>query len=389
MTTLFLLDPPPTAAWLPFADSRPLCELRAGAWLVRERWEAVAQTEAAGIFGAPHLTSFVEDGVPAVRGHEAVEGPAIIGRSDFAPEGDPPALGDQALRLVNGDTVVGWWAPPGVVWESESQDWPDAEITGVPLHGAYDIIGALEHLLPADTVDFTREAGDPVPDGSIVIGDPGDVVLLGARVDPGVVFDVRQGVIVLEQHSYVRSGTRLEGPLYVGPGTEVLGGSLAQSSIGPRCKVRGELLRVVFLGYGNKAHDGFVGDSVIGRWANLGADTVTSNLKNTYGSVRLDVPGGRLETNRQFLGSLIGDHAKTAIGTLLTTGTVVGVGANVVAPLRPPKCVPPFTWAEVGTAMEKDGFLEVVERVMPRRQEEFTEEVRAMLEAIYLYATAR
>src|SRR2546426_3492982 len=105
------------------------------------------------------------------------------------------------------------------------------------------------------------------------------------------------------------------------------------------CKIRGEVSTCVFLGYANKAHDGFVGHSVIGRWVNLGAGTVTSDLKNTYGPVRLDVNGTALETGLQFLGSLIGDHAKTAIGTLLGTGTVIGAGANVFDAVRPPKYV--------------------------------------------------
>ncbi len=389
MNKLFLLEPPPTVEWLPFADSRPVAELRAGVWLIRERWEAVAKCDATAIWGPPHLASFVEEGVPPVTTQAPVEGPAVIGRSEFVPEGDPPTLGSEPLRLTNDGTTIGWWAPEGTTWAGVSDDGNAAELTGVRLHGTSDVINALEHLLPADTVDFMRETGDPLPDGSIVIGDPADVMVLGARVEPGVVFDVRGGVVVLEQHAYVRSGTRLVGPLYVGPGCEVLGGTLAECSIGPRCKVRGELLRTVFLGYGNKAHEGFVGDSVIGRWANIGADTVTSNLKNTYGDVRLEVAGQRIETGRQFLGSLIGDHAKTAIGTLLNTGTVIGVGANVASDVRPPKYVPPFTWAEVGTMMREDGFLQVAERVMPRRKVEVTDEVREMLDAVYRYATTR
>src|SRR6267154_2974947 len=92
---------------------------------------------------------------------------------------------------------------------------------------------------------------------------------------------------------------------------------VCSSDLGPRTNARGELSSCVFLGFANKAHDGFVGHCVIGRWANLGAGTITSNLKNTYGRVRLELAGTRLETGLQFLGSLIGDHAKTAIGTLL------------------------------------------------------------------------
>src|SRR5207245_11681348 len=170
---------------------------------------------------------------------------------------------------------------------------------------------------------------DPIPAGSTVLGDPAWVVVHDAAVEPGVVFDVRQGPVVLESGVEVRSGSRLEAPLWVGANTQVLGGPIRASAIGPHCKVRGELACCVFLGYANKAHDGFVGHSVIGRWANIGAGTITSNLKNTYGAVRLEIAGATIETGLINLGSLIGDHAKTAIGTLLGTGSVIGVGANV------------------------------------------------------------
>ena len=159
------------------------------------------------------------------------------------------------------------------------------------------------------------------------------------------------------------------------------------SAIGPRVNVRGELSTCVFLGYANKAHDGFVGHSVIGRWANLGAGTITSNLKNTYGRVRLDVAGMPLETGLQFLGSLIGDHAKTAIGTLLSTGTVIGAGASVFEGVRAPRYVPPFAWGGTGDArMSKAGFLRIAERVLPRRDVAVDDATRALLERVYDWA---
>ena len=193
--------------------------------------------------------------------------------------------------------------------------------------------------------------------------------------------------VVLEQHVYVQAGTRFEGPVYVGAGTQVLGGSIQSSALGPRCRVRGEIAESVFFGYTNKVHDGFIGHSAIGRWVNLGADTVTSDLKNTYGDVRLQLRGETIETHRQKLGSLIGDHAKTAIGTLLNTGAIVGTGANVFGATRPPKYVPPFAWGTDGETMSEEGFLTVASRVMPRRGVELTDDVRRMLEKIYQGAT--
>ena len=388
MTDLYLLEEDLGSAWYPFRDCRPASELRAGAWLIRERWEAIAGGETRAIFAAPHLHGFAEDSVPPVTAATPIEGPAIVGLSTFAPAGVQPPLPKRSGVLVNDGHPVGWWVPAGTRWEPGSPtDQEEIAIDGLRLHGAYDVVTALEHFLVADAADFTHEGGDPMPDGSALIGDPTDVVLLGAHVEPGVVFDVRRGAVVVEQHAYIRSGTRLEGPLYVGPGTEVLGGAIGQSAIGPRCKVRGEVTSSVFLGYANKAHEGFVGHSVIGRWVNLGAGTTTSNLKNTYGEIRVEIAGQRYESGRQLLGTVFGDHAKTAIGTQLDTGTLVGAGANVFGVARPPKCVPPFAWG-AGGVMRLDGFLAIVERVLPRRQIEVTEAVRESLRRIYEHAIA-
>ncbi len=360
MTDLYLLEPELLPAWFPFGSSRPICELRASVWLIRERWEAVAGGESKAIFGPEHLRTFAEDNVPPVTAEEPVDGPAIIGRSDFAPAGDNLELSADAARLVNEGDTVGWWVPKGTTWQGTS----DESATVVEIEGVVD----------------------ELPAGSMVIGDPCDVVILGALVEPGVTFDVRGGVIVIEQNAYVKGGTRLEGPIYIGPGSEILGGSIHGSVIGPRCKVRGEVSDSVFLGYGNKGHDGFLGHSVVGRWVNLGAGTTTSNLKNTYGPIRLSVGDNDIETGRQFLGTLFGDHAKTAIGTMMSTGATVGTGANVFGYTSAPKYVPEFAWGDTGATMQRDGFLKVAERVMPRRQVEVTEDVRSMLETIYDHA---
>jgi UDP-N-acetylglucosamine diphosphorylase/glucosamine-1-phosphate N-acetyltransferase len=227
-----------------------------------------------------------------------------------------------------------------------------------------------------------------VPEGSIVLGNPSHLVSLRATVEPGVVFDLRAGPVVLDLESEIRSGTRLEGPTYVGPATRVLGGSIRGSVFGAECRVRGEIAVSVFMGFANKSHDGFIGHSVVGPWVNLGAGTTTSNLKNTYGPVRLEVDGERIETGRLNLGALFGDHAKTAIGTMLATGTVVSVGANVFGAPSPPKYVPPFAWGCSGAErMSEDGFLRVAERVMGRRNVAFSPERRESLRQTLLRST--
>src|SRR5205814_1749093 len=146
--------------------------------------------------------------------------------------------------------------------------------------------------------------------------------------------------------AHVRAFSRVSGPCCVGAESTVMGGDVTACSIGPMCKIRGEMSSAIVLGYTNKGHEGFVGNSYLGRWVNLGAGTTTSNLKNTYGEVSLWTPRGFRPTGLQFLGTLFGDHAKTGIGTMLTTGTVLGAGVNVYGTTMPPKAVPPFAWGE-------------------------------------------
>jgi UDP-N-acetylglucosamine diphosphorylase/glucosamine-1-phosphate N-acetyltransferase len=386
---LYLLDPEPAPAWAPFAGVRPLCELRAGAHLVRERWEAFVGVEASEIFALPHLAGFAEVGVPAVSARHPVTGPAIVGSSTFAPRGLAPALPDGAFRLTCGGATVGWGVGPGRTWDGPQPHAATLEVPGVVLHGVYDLVKTLEPLLREDVHGLVGES-DPIPAGSVVLGDPAWLALHDAAVEPGVVFDVRQGPVVLESGVEVRAGTRLEGPLWAGANARLLGGPIRTAAIGPHTNVRGEVSTCVFLGYANKQHDGFLGHSVLGRWVNLGAGTITSDLKNTYGPVRLDVAGAAVETGMQFLGSLFGDHAKMAIGTLLAAGSVIGAGASVFDVVRPPKYVPPFAWggSPDGTArMSRDGFLTVAERILPRRDVAVDPATRAVLGRIYDWAT--
>ncbi|MEX2608430.1 MAG: hypothetical protein WEA24_00680, partial [Gemmatimonadota bacterium] len=176
----------------------------------------------------------------------------------------------------------------------------------------------------------------------------------------------------------------LAGPAYVGPGSTLLGGSFAAVSIGPACKVRGEVEESVILGHSNKAHDGFLGHAYLGRWVNLGALTTNSDLKNNYGTVRMWTPDGQADTGQMKLGCLLGDHVKTAIGTMLNTGTVAGVGANLFGGM-PPKYVPPFTWGAAADAGPYDieRFLPVAEKAMARRDIPLADGMRTILRGLF------
>jgi hypothetical protein len=141
----------------------------------------------------------------------------------------------------------------------------------------------------------------------------------------------------------------------------------------------------VILGYANKNHDGFVGHSYLGRWVNLGAGTITSNLKNTYGSVQLWTPYGLANTGLTFLGTMFGDYARTGIGTRLTTGAVVGAGANIFGAATTGKFIPPFAWGDAAPydKFAIDKFLEVAERQMARRSIALKAGARATLRAAH------
>ena len=381
---LYLVEPENVGPeWEPFAGVRPIAELRAGVWRIRERWEAALRMDTTAILGGA-AAGFHENDEPPCQPLGPVRGPAVVARSNFAPSGVAPEVTAETRRLSADGKTVAWMLPAGVTWNPGDESGLAANIEGLHLHGCYHLLTALEQFLAADCADFSVGDRDPLPDGSIVIGDPERVVLRGALAEPGVVFDVRNGTVVLDEGVEVRHGTRLEGPLYAGEHTRLLGGFLRNSVFGPWCVVRGEVASSVFLGFANKAHDGFVGHSILGHWVNLGAGTTTSNLKNTYGEVRLSVRGATLATGRLNVGTLFGDHAKTAIGTMLPTGTVVGAGANLFGSSQVPKYVPPLAWGTGSNEkLDQEGFLKIAGRVMPRRQVELTPDRQASLRAIY------
>ncbi len=400
MAKLFLYDAAEDLErFLPFSVSRPLAELRYGAFLLRERWSTLLDLPVEGcVSPQPHLADFTEAGAPPVVAAPGVKSePRLLLRSTFAPAQDAklPAEASDAVRYVDAaGATVGYAIPRRTDWRSfdDAAAWPAVRIEGKLLAGVWDLVGDLAQVLPADLERMrSAQAGATIPRGTTVLGDPALVLAAEAAVEPGAVFDVRKGPIFLSPGVEVRSTARLAGPLAVARETRLVGGEISGSAIGPRCVVRGEISGAVFLGYANKAHDGFLGSSVVGRWANLGAGTITSNLKNTYGPVRLALGGTRYETGLTNLGSLIGDHVKTAIGTMLPTGCVIGVGANLFGSRRPPSEVPAFAWGvdEPGGVLECGRFVEIAERVLPRREVVVDERMRRYLAAVWGAATRR
>ncbi|MFH1845481.1 MAG: putative sugar nucleotidyl transferase [bacterium] len=170
------------------------------------------------------------------------------------------------------------------------------------------------------------------------------------RIEPGVVLDARHGPIVLDSGVRIMPQSYLEGPLYVGPGCLVKSGAklYGETSLGIGNKVAGEVGESLFADFVNKQHDGFIGHAVLGNWVNLGAATNCSDLKNNYGTIRIDLGRGAVDSGLQFAGLLMGEHSKSAIGTLFNTGSCVGLACNVFTTGFPQKFLPNFTWGDAG-----------------------------------------
>ena len=237
--------------------------------------------------------------------------------------------------------------------------------------------------------DFDRWCRDCVitsyPEGVAVVGDGGVCLGKDVTIDPFVVLDTREGPICIDEGTTVGSHSVITGPCYIGPKCRVWPFSLLREvSLGPVCRVMGRVEGTIMQGYSNKQHYGFLGHAYLGSWVNLAAGTTNSDLKNNYGVVKVTVNGRVVSTGSRFVGCFIGDHAKTAIGTLLNAGTRVGVAANIFGQVTPPKVVPSFAWGGNGSERyDLEKCLETMAVVKGRRGQELTEAERELFRRLY------
>lgn len=388
MTAIYLYDDVQARRFEPFALTRPVGELRVGARLIRERWELAVGAHAAGFISSAHLADFEEAGAPPCTRETIPAGTQLV-NTRFAPHlsritRDADVLECDgriaAVRLTRALDVAAL-AEGDAAMESLAGGRTRAPVAGVWIDEVWDLLTDLEARLRDDLEQLTEGSAASIPAQCAVLGSGGVFAAPDAVIEPFVTFDCTNGPVVIESGATVLSFTRVQGPTWIGAHSVVGGDRITVCAIGEHSKVHGEASSIVLLGHANKAHDGFVGQSYLGRWVNLGANTVTSNLKNTYGAVSLWTPDGVRSTGQQFLGTLFGDHAKTGIGTTLTTGTVMGAGAQIFGADTQPKVIPPFAWGgstPYGT-YDIDKFLVVAERVMARRHVALDERGRSHL----------
>ncbi len=387
----------------PLTLLRPEFDLRCGVLLLREKLERRRPGSRILLLPRPELADVVAEQHPG-RGIEGLTDEPTLFLSGRVIVDDTllDALGeiDGESILTSGGTAVGALvaadAPARADALAESRDDLSrlgiAATSEVPARVArfpWELVALTSEEITADAALISRFGeveGTLHPSATLV--EPSRIAVgEGSRVAAGAVIDATDGPVVIGRGVEILPNAVIIGPSAIGDGSRInacariYGGT----SIGERCKVGGEVEGSVFQGWSNKQHDGFLGHSYLGSWVNLGAATDNSDLKNNYGTVRVAIDGRTVDTCSTFVGATIGDHSKTAIGTKLNTGTVVGVFANVLATGFPPKSIPSFSWGTADGFVEHDlaKALETARRVMVRRNVELTMAMESLIVRVF------
>ncbi|OYT66042.1 hypothetical protein B6U74_02055 [Candidatus Bathyarchaeota archaeon ex4484_205] len=385
----------------PITFTRPVYELRTGFYTLRERISRVYEEEKIVLHSRSYLKDVVREytdlPVNIVPSGDVliVNGRAIIpyGFSNKVKVDGPPAT------YVNRDGEIVVIRPDGKTLEKLAEKISEGTVLNlselicgerieVDVHMIkylWDTYEVNEELLVEDFKQYEAGIYGHLSSGVVTLGDV--YVAEGAEVDPGVILDGRHGPVFIDKNARIMHNAVIIGPTYIGEKCTIKVGAkiYENTSLGKVCKVGGEVDAVIFQSYSNKQHEGFIGHAYIGEWVNIGADTNNSDLKNTYGTVKVYVDGEPMNTGKLFVGVMIGDHTKTGINTMFNTGTVVGVAVNVYGAGYPPKYIPSFLWGGAEGFVEHrfDKAVETARRMMARRDVELTPAYEKMLRKIY------
>jgi UDP-N-acetylglucosamine diphosphorylase/glucosamine-1-phosphate N-acetyltransferase len=373
----------------PLTQTRPVYELRCGALTMLQRQARCLAATEVRAFVRPALARLCRFAWPATPVNEPVGGgeTVLVNGRWLAPDAALVGLYGPEVGVVEGE--VAWVRVP----EGEASDltvtnlphrlarWaetlPRRAAGGAMIEYPWDLIELNAGAIEDDARHWHTNRETRSTHGLTFHG-PADRVLIdpGAKVEPHVFFDATQGPILIDRAAVVKAFSRLEGPCYVGPGTQLNACSFRGSSAGPQCRLGGEVEESIVHGYSNKAHDGFLGHSYVGEWVNLGAGTQTSDLRNDYGTVDVTLGGQKVRTGRLKIGAFIGDHSKASIGTLLNTGTCIGPFVMLVASAGLlPRSLPAFSSVRNGRVLERTDtgdMFATARAMMARRQMAWT-----------------
>lgn len=252
----------------------------------------------------------------------------------------------------------------------------NVELKNIEVHQCnylWDIIKFIKQTINDDASELNSINIADYPKTNLI--NPDKIFIKNAKVMPGAMINAEKGSVIIEDKAVISGQTYIEGPVFIGANTLINPlTKIKNSIIGKKCKIGGEVESSIIQGYTNKAHEGHLGDSFLGEWINLGAGTSNSNLKNNYNSVKVSLNENLIDTNRVHIGCFIGDHVKTAIGTLINTGTVIGTASMISTYGFSPVNLPPFSWFinRNSEKMDFEKFVLTADKVKRRRKKNFT-----------------
>lgn len=383
MASIVLFDGPSAIDLYPLSMTRPICDLRIGIDRIWEKWKHHVTGEVF-IHTRPHLKEKFQSVLPTDSGL-FVDG-SVLPTATFIQL--CYALSEGESLKCNGELI----AFKGTVDQLESGQhlaFSSTEVDGglvVRLSSPADIF-SLNGIAMQQDLEHRQDLPAELDDTNTIFGSE-LYVDSGARIMASTI-NTETGPVYIGKNAMVEEGCTIRGPFALCEGATLKMGAkvYGPTTIGPHSKVSGEVSNSVIQGFSNKGHDGFLGNSVIGEWCNLGADTNTSNLKNNYGEVKVWSYRQKelIKSGKMFHGLIMGDHSKCSINTMFNTGTVVGVNANIFGAEFPPKFVPSYSWggAEGFTTYEIDKSFEVARAVSVRRDIDFTAVDEAIMRHIF------
>ncbi|MBK9710641.1 MAG: GlmU family protein [Kouleothrix sp.] len=401
--------------FLPLSYSRPVFDMRCGLYTLRERLAAqigrpptaISRTHLAVSYGAGRWPlGLLSESAPVtfVNGR-ALDLPWLPGllaapiNTVYVADADPRVLGGPALLGARLSPALASAVLLNLLEQQAAAALDElrrfvrvVEVEARLLTFPWDLITSNGEQIVRDLPVLARQTGWPTAaerppaDRSVVVYNPDQVYLHPqAQLDGPLVLDARDGPIVIDA-ARVEPFSFIQGPAAVGAGALISSARIrGETSIGPVCRIGGEVEASIVQGYSNKHHDGFLGHSYLGEWVNVGAMTTNSDLKNTYGSIRVALEGlGQVDSGVLKLGCFLADHVKLGIGLHLNGGSVIGTGSNIFGVHVTPKTIPPFTWGgEVFREYRIDGMIDVARKVMGRRKLTLAHDYETMLRDVF------
>lgn len=366
----------------PLTSTRPIPHLRVGISTIKEKYEQFFNQEIAVKTAVKYLQSF--NSFTPTRELTCFINSSFIPTQKFV---------DAIKKLKEGESLYkDGTIAASMVRIGETSFEKELSFTEelLKISFTWDIFSLNDKAI---ALDFERickgRKSMPLSESNLLIGTKEKLFIEeGASVE-GAILNTNTGYIYVGRNAEIMEGSVVRGSLALCEhATLKLSSKIyGATTIGPHSKVGGEVNNSILLGYSNKGHDGFLGNSVIGEWCNLGADTNNSNLKNNYGKIKCwnYEQQKMIESGLQFLGLIMGDHSKTGINTMLNTGTVVGVSSNIYGGDFPPKFIPSFSWGSANDFVDFnfDKAVEVAERMMERRKKQLSDADKSILNHIF------